>query len=394
MSQGICAPQGFTAGGYCCSIKPSGAPDLAIVAADSPCTVAGVFTKNRFAAPSVRYNRAVVGRGRARAIVTNSGIANAATGAQGFDNTMEVARLAAGRLGIDSREVLCCSTGIIGVQLPMPKIAAGIERIVLSRDGGPDAATAILTTDQGPKFASCQVATARGLVTLGAMCKGAGMIHPNMATMLAFVTTDARVAASDLHALTAAVADSTFNMISIDGDSSTNDSLLTLASGASGIDLAPGDADWAAFADAYQELAWEMAAAIVAGGEGVNRVFEVSVVGASSVGDARLTARAISASMLVKTAIHGADPNFGRCLCAAGYSGAMFDPDRMDMFIGPVQMMRSGAPIAFDAAAASAEMSKPRSIIALDLHSGPHTARAVGCELSSEYVVFNSEYTT
>lgn len=395
MSEGVCAPLGFVAGGHTCGIKPSGQPDLAVLlATDGPAAVAGVFTRNRFAAPSVRYNRAVVGRGQARAIVTNSGIANAATGQPGFDNTMELARLTGERFQIPSDQVLVCSTGIIGVQLPMEQLAAGVSAISIGRDGGPAAAGAIMTTDAGPKFGHQTIALGGGQVTIGAMCKGAGMIHPNMATMLAYMTTDAEIDRDVLQQLTTEVAEETFNAVSIDGDSSTNDSLLVLSSGASGIELAPDHPDWPMFRSAFRDLAWEMAESIVAGGEGVNQVFVVQVNGASSQEQARLIARTITTSMLVKTAVRGADPNFGRILCAAGYSGAEFDPERMDLHLGEVQTMRQGLPIEFDPEQASAVLARPRSTITLDLHSGGFGARAVGCDLSADYVAFNSEYTT
>ena len=395
MNQGVCAPLGFAAGGHTCGIKPSGEPDLALLLATAgPATVAGVFTRNRFAAPSVRYNRAVVGRGTARAVVTNSGIANAATGRPGFENNLELARLTAQRFQLAAEEVLVCSTGIIGVQLPMDKLRAGLAAIAVGRDGGAAAAGAIMTTDAGPKFGQRTVAVGNGRVTIGAMCKGAGMIRPNMATMLAYMTTDAEISRPALQQLTADVAEETFNSVSIDGDTSTNDSLLVLSSGASGIALGPDHADWPAFAAAFRELAWEMAEAIVAGGEGVNQVFAVQVNGASSPEQARQIARAVTTSMLVKTAVRGADPNFGRILCAAGYSGAEFDPDRMDLFLGDVQTMRAGLPIAFDADQASGVLARPRSTMTLELHSGPYGARSVGCDLSAEYVAFNSEYTT
>ncbi len=395
MNQGICAPTGFVAGGHTCGIKPSGASDLALIyATEGPAAVAGVFTRNRFAAPSVRFNRPVVGRGQAQAIVVNSGIANAATGAVGFANTVRMADMTASRLGIAPQDVLVCSTGIIGHQLPMDQLSAGIAEIEFSKEGGPAAAAAIMTTDSAPKYSQAVVELDAGPVTIGAMCKGAGMIHPNMATMLAFLTTDAKVSASALAPLIREVADRSFNMISIDGDSSTNDSLLMLASGASGVAVNPESSDWEKFAAAIQSLAWEQANAIVSGGEGVNRVFEVVVKGATSLSDARQIARTITASSLVKTAVHGADPNFGRALCAAGYSGAQFDPDRVDMFIGNIQMMSGGLPISYDAAAASALLDAGRSTLVLDLHSGPHCVRAVGCDLSAEYVAFNSEYTT
>lgn len=395
IESGVTAPQGFVAGGVACGIKPSGNLDLGIVFSEhGDCAVAATFTRNVFASPGVRYDRAVVGRGIARAIVYNSGNANAATGEQGFRDTAAMAAGAAAKLNIDPDLVLVSSTGVIGVPLDMDLITAGIEAVEVSRDGAAAAATALVTTDPFPKQAALELDLSAGKVRIGGMCKGSGMIHPDMATMLAYFTTDAAVPLEALRELTGAVVDSTFNTISVDGDSSTNDTVVLMANGAGDVTLEPGTADFDQFAAAFRALALHLAVEIVRGGEGATRIFQVTVDGASTEADAHLISRAISSSNLMKAAVHGADPNFGRMLCAAGYSGARFDPNRVDAWIGDFQVLASGLPVAFDESAASEHMAQPRSLIRLDLHLGADTATAWGCDLSREYVTINADYTT
>jgi glutamate N-acetyltransferase/amino-acid N-acetyltransferase len=395
VESGVTAPLGFVAGGLACGIKPSGNLDLGIVFSEhGDCAVAATFTRNVFASPGVRYDRAVVGRGVARAIVYNSGNANAATGEQGFRDTAAMAAGAGAKLGIEPDLVLVSSTGVIGVPLDMDLINKGIDAVELSRDGAGDAAAALLTTDPFPKQAALELDLTTGKVRIGGMCKGSGMIHPDMATMLAYFTTDADLPLDALRELTREVVDVTFNTISVDGDSSTNDTVAFLANGAAGVTLEPGTADFDEFAAAFRALALHLAVEIVRGGEGATRIFEVTVAGASTEADAHLISRAISASSLMKAAVYGADPNFGRMLCAAGYSGARFDPDRVDAWIGEFQVLASGLPVAFDESAASEHMAQPRSLIRLDLHLGTQTATAWGCDLSHEYVTINADYTT
>jgi glutamate N-acetyltransferase/amino-acid N-acetyltransferase len=392
---GVSAPRGFVAGGTACGIKPSGNLDLGMVFSEhGDCAVAGVFTRNVFASPGVRYDRAVVGRGTARAIVYNSGNANAATGAQGFRDTLEMAALTGEKLGIDADLVLVSSTGVIGVPLEMKPLNAGIEAVALSREGAGDAARAMITTDPFPKQAAIELKLGSGTVRIGGMCKGSGMIHPDMATMLAYFTTDAALPLDALRELTSSVVDVTFNTISVDGDSSTNDTVLFMANGAAGVELEPGSDDYEKFAEAFRALALHLAVEIVRGGEGATRVFEVRVEGASTEADAHLIARSISSSSLMKAAVHGADPNFGRMLCAAGYSGAKFDPDRVDAWIGKFQVLAGGLPEDFDEKGASEHMAQPRSLIRLHLHLGGDSATAWGCDLSHEYVTINADYTT
>ena len=395
IASGVTAPIGFVAGGVACGIKPSGNLDLGIVYSEhGDCTVAGTFTRNVFASPGVRYDRAIVGRGVARAIVYNSGNANAATGARGFHDTASMAARTAAKLGIGDDRVLVSSTGVIGIPLDMERITAGIDAVELSRDGAADAARALITTDPFPKQAALELDLAAGTVRIGGMCKGSGMIHPDMATMLAYFTTDAAIPLDALRELTSDVVDVTFNTISVDGDSSTNDTVLFLANGAAGVALEPGSEDYDRFAGAFRAIALHLAVEIVRGGEGATRVFQVTVDGASTEADAHLIARSISSSSLMKAAVHGADPNFGRMLCAAGYSGARFDPDRVDAWIGEFQVLAAGLPVQFDEKAASVHMAQPRSLIRLHLHLGANTATAWGCDLSHEYVTINADYTT
>jgi len=290
--------------------------------------------------------------------------------------------------------VLVSSTGVIGVPLEMKPLNAGIEAAALSREGAGDAARAMITTDPFPKQAAIELKLGSGTVRIGGMCKGSGMIHPDMATMLAYFTTDAALPLDALRELTSSVVDVTFNTISVDGDSSTNDTVLFMANGAAGVELEPGSDDYEKFAEAFRALALHLAVEIVRGGEGATRVFEVRVEGASTEADAHLIARSISSSSLMKAAVHGADPNFGRMLCAAGYSGAKFDPDRVDAWIGKFQVLAGGLPEDFDEKGASEHMAQPRSLIRLHLHLGGDSATAWGCDLSHEYVTINADYTT
>ena len=392
---GIAAPSGFVAGGAVAGIKPSGNSDLAGVFSEAgECSAAGVFTTNVVKAPSIRYNRAVVGRGRAQAIVCNSGIANACTGQGGFEDNMRMASAMASRVAISSDLVLVCSTGVIGHRLPMGKIESGIGGLQLTLDGGPRAAEAIMTTDTFAKYAALELDTPAGPVRIGGMCKGAGMIHPNMATMLAFLSTDAAIDADLLKTILIKAVDDSFNMISIDGDTSTNDSVLFLANGAAGVTIGPDAAVLEEFSGALGGLCVRLAKEIIRGGEGVSKVFAVTVRGAASTTQARTIARSVTTSNLLKAAVHGSDPNWGRILCAAGYSGANFDPDRTDVWIGPYQVFGGGVPRQYPEADASSYLNGPESEIVIDLRVGPSSAVAWGCDLSKEYVEINAEYTT
>jgi glutamate N-acetyltransferase / amino-acid N-acetyltransferase len=391
----VTSPAGFLAGALHAGIKSDpDKPDLVLLVSEQPCAVAATFTNNRFAAAPVQLDRERVTSGRARAVVINSGNANACTGDQGLENARQMARWAAEKVGASTEEVLVASTGVIGVQLPIGRIRDGLARLEVSRDGGLLAARGIMTTDTRPKHLAVELLIDGTMVRLGGMSKGAGMIHPNMATMLCFVTTDV-AGESDYFqaALERAVANS-FNMITVDGDTSTNDTCLLLANGASDVRLDGRGPGAELFQRALDEVAQYLARAIVADAEGAERTMRIEVRGASSEGDARRAARAVASSSLTKAALHGADPNWGRILCAVGYSGADLDPDLVELWIGDVRLVRDGAPVDFDALAASDAMKRDEVHIVVDLHQGSGSAISWGCELTEAYVVENSAYTT
>jgi len=393
--QGVTFARGFVAGAVAAGVKHAGTTrlDVAVIASTAEhCHAAGVFTTNQVVAAPCVVTKKHVARGHLRGIVVNSGNANACTGPQGERDAVAMANAAGELLHVDPHDVAIASTGVIGVPMPMERIAAAIPRISLSEAGWDDASRAIMTTDTRPKVAQRELTLSGGAVRIGGMAKGAGMIHPNMATMLAFVTTDALIDSAALRPMLRSAADDSFNAISVDGDTSTNDTLLVLANGASGVRV--GTIDGPAFLDALTAVCLELARAIVADGEGVTKVFEVQVTGAASESDARLAARTVTTSNLVKTAIHGADPNWGRILAAAGRSGAKVDPARASIRIGGVAVFERGTPRPFDAAAVRTVFERPDIAIALDLGLGDATARAWGTDLSAEYVRINADYTT
>jgi len=393
--QGVTFARGFVAGAVAAGVKHEGTTrlDVAVIASTAEhCHAAGVFTTNQVIAAPCVVTKKHVARGHLRGIVVNSGNANACTGPQGERDAVAMANAAGELLHVDPHDVAIASTGVIGVPMPMERIAAAIPRIPLSEAGWDDASRAIMTTDTRPKVAQRELTLSGGAVRIGGMAKGAGMIHPNMATMLAFVTTDALIDSAALRPMLRSAADDSFNAISVDGDTSTNDTLLVLANGASGVRV--GTIDGPAFLDALTAVCLELARAIVADGEGVTKVFEVQVTGAASESDARLAARTVTTSNLVKTAIHGADPNWGRILAAAGRSGAKVDPARASIRIGGVAVFERGTPRPFDAAAVRTVFERPDIAIALDLGLGDATARAWGTDLSAEYVRINADYTT
>jgi glutamate N-acetyltransferase/amino-acid N-acetyltransferase len=393
--QGVTFARGFVAGAVGAGVKHAGTErlDVALIASTAEhCHAAAVFTTNQVIAAPCLVTRKHVAKGHLRGIVVNSGNANACTGPQGEQDAVAMAAKAAATLRVDPYQVAVASTGVIGVPMPMDRILPAIERIVLSEGGWDHASRAIMTTDTKPKVAQREVALSGGTVRIGGMAKGAGMIHPNMATMLAFVTTDALIDSAALRPMLRSAADDSFNAISVDGDTSTNDTLLLLANGASGVRV--GTADGPAFLDALTAVCLELARAIVADGEGATKVFEVRVSGAASEGDARAAARTVTNSNLVKTAVHGADPNWGRILAAAGRSGAKVDAARASIRIGGIAVYEDGAPLHFDASAVRTLFERPEIAIELDLGLGEATARAWGSDLSAEYVRINADYTT
>jgi len=392
---GVTYAQGFVAGAVAGGIKHEGATrlDVALIASTAEhCHAAGVFTTNQVIAAPCVITRKHLAKGHLRGIVVNSGNANACTGAAGERDAVAMAAMAAAVLHVDPHEIAVASTGVIGVPLPMDRLGPAIGRIALSESGWDDTSRAIMTTDTRPKVAERDVVLSGGTVRIGGIAKGAGMIHPNMATLLTFVTTDAHIDSAALRPMLRAAADDTFNAISVDGDTSTNDTLLVLANGASGVRV--GAVDGSMFLDALTAVCLELARAVVADGEGVTKVFEVRIRGAASESDARVAARTITTSNLVKTAVHGADPNWGRILAAAGRSGAKVDSAKTTVRIGQIEVFAQGAPQAFDADAVRTLFAKPEIAIELDLGLGDSTARAWGTDLSAEYVRINADYTT
>lgn len=397
---GVTAPRGFLAAGVHANVKGKGGlkKDVALVFSQVPAAAAGVFTRNRVKAAPVRLCEERVAGGRLQAIVANSGNANACTGEQGMRDAERMAQVAAEALGIAPELVAVASTGVIGVPLPMDRVEAGIRAAAaaLAPDGNAAAAQAIMTTDTFPKEWALQVELSGGrAVTIGGMAKGSGMIHPNMGTMLAFITTDAPIAPAALRAALERGVDASFNMISVDGDTSTNDTVLVLANGlAGGETIVQGTPDWEAFAAGLEQLLVHLARAVARDGEGATKLIEVRVEGAPTLRDARLAARAVAASNLVKAAVFGRDPNWGRVLAAMGYSGAEFDPDRVDLWLGHVQVMAGGAGLAFPEDEARRVLEQDEVVIRADLHAGPASATAWGCDLSYDYVKINADYRT
>jgi glutamate N-acetyltransferase/amino-acid N-acetyltransferase len=392
--RGVTYAKGFLAGAASGGVKHGKKErlDVALIWSERPCTSAAVFTRNEVIAAPCVVTRRHVGLGGVRAIVVNSGNANACTGEQGERDAVAMAEAAAQRLEVRPEEVAVASTGVIGVPLPVQRIQEAVSEVRLAVEGWDDASRAIMTTDTRPKVAEREVRLPSGTVRIGGIAKGAGMIHPDMATLLAFITTDADVPRDVLTAALRPAVDATFNAISVDGDTSTNDTVLVLANGASGVSVGVGEAD--AFALGVHEVCRELALAVVADGEGVTKVFEVHVSGAATDGDARLAARTVTNSNLVRTAIHGADPNWGRILAAAGRSGARVDASRATVRIADIAVFASGSPRPYDDAAVRALFASPHIAISLELGLGSGSAVAWGADLSAEYVRINAEYTT
>ncbi len=390
---------GFRATATAAGLKKNGALDMALVAADRDCSAAGIFTTNRVKAAPVRYDMQVLRENATavRAVIINAGNANAVTGAQGDADCRRTAELTAYALRCQPDQVLVLSTGVIGRPLPMDTITQGVAILAspAAHVGAGHAAQAIMTTDTRPKIASHTFAHSGGIVTIAGMCKGAGMIHPNMATMLAVVTTDARVEPAVLDTALRYAADRSFNRISVDGDTSTNDTLLLLASGASGVQIG---ADDAAFLAALRAVCTDLARQVARDGEGATRLVELQVRGATDDAMAHTVGNAIARSPLVKTAIHGFDPNWGRILCATGYSGAAIDPETITLTFGTgdeaVLLLDRGAPVAADLAAASALLRHDPVQITIDLGLGSAATTVWFCDFSKEYVEINAHYTT
>lgn len=393
----VSAPAGFRAAGVACGIKKSGGLDLALIVSDTPASSAAVFTTNKAVAAPVIVSKARLeaSGGHARAIVINSGCANACTGPEGLETSEAMADAAARAAGVDLLEVLVASTGVIGVTLDRATVLAGIAAAAgaLSRDGGPSAARAIMTTDPFPKETAVEITTAAGRFRVGGIAKGSGMIEPLMATMIGVVTTDARISPALLRRALVAVTDVTFNAISVDGECSTNDCVFALANGASGVTIGEGELDL--FVEALRRVCEPLAIGIVRGGEGATKLVTIEVTGGASNDEAKRTARAIANSPLVKTAVHGADPNWGRLVAVMGRSGVSFDLERARVQIGDVELFAGGRPFDERAPSASDHLQGKDVSLRVDLGTGgTGVARMWTCDLSADYVKINAEYRT
>ncbi|HHV71996.1 MAG TPA: bifunctional glutamate N-acetyltransferase/amino-acid acetyltransferase ArgJ [Clostridia bacterium] len=393
---GVTAAAGFLAGAAACGIKNGGKKkDLAVIYSEVPAISAGVFTCNKVKAAPLLLTQKHLQAGYLRAVVVNSGNANACTGEQGMLDALKMAELTAGLLKIRTEEVAVSSTGVIGVKMPMERVEKGIMAACagLKREGSGEAAEAIMTTDLVPKSIAYSFKLGNKEVRIGGIAKGSGMIHPNMATMLGFITTDALISREALQQALKEVTDQTFNMITVDGDQSTNDMVLVMANGLAGnprIEI--GNEYYGDFIFVLRQVCEYLAKEIARDGEGATKLLEVEVKGAASLADARQIARTVAKSNLVKTAIFGEDANWGRILAAVGYSGADCDPDLVDIALGPVQVAAGGKAIPFSEEEAKAVLQKDSVKITIDLHLGYYSATAWGCDLSFDYIKINSSY--
>ncbi len=399
---GVTAAKGFEAAGVEAGVKYQNRKDMALIYSLSPCKVAGTFTTNVVKAAPVLWDQKIVENSAfAQAVVVNSGIANACTGIQGMDACRAEAEHAGKLLGIPADSVLIGSTGVIGMHMPVDRLTAGIDKLVAAKgsslEDGLLAAQAIMTTDTVHKQLAVEFTVGGKTATMGAMCKGSGMIHPNMCTMLAYVTTDVAISKELLtKAVKAAVVDS-FNMISVDGDTSTNDTLLVLANGEAGNEeIVTENEDYQAFSQALQFVTTELAKKMAGDGEGATALFEAKVIHAKSKTDARTLAKSVICSSLSKAAIFGHDCNFGRILCALGYSGAIFDPDKVELFFEGngmrIQVFGNGAPCDYSEEEATKLLSAKEVTVVADMHEGTEEATAWGCDLSYDYVKINADY--
>ena len=399
---GVTAAKGFEAAGVEAAIKYKNRKDMALVYSEAPCKAAGTFTTNVVKAAPVLWDKDIVDNSPAvHAVVVNAGIANACTGKQGYAYCKETAEVASKALNVPENSVLVASTGVIGMQLPMDRIAAGVEKLAGAKQAGLEAglmaAEAIMTTDTVSKEVAVSFDIDGVTVTMGGMCKGSGMIHPNMCTMLGFVTTDAAISKELLtKALKEDVVD-TFNMISVDGDTSTNDTLLVLANGCAGnAEITAEDENYAKFKEALHYVNMTLAKKMAGDGEGATALFETKVINAKTKEDARILAKSVICSSLTKAAIFGHDANWGRILCALGYSGAQFDPEQLELFFEGggkrIQIYKDGVATDYSEEEATVILSQPEVTVVVDMKNGTEEATAWGCDLSYDYVKINADY--
>ena len=399
---GVTAAKGFLAAGVEAGIKYQNRKDMAMVYSKTPCRAAGVFTTNVVKAAPVLWDKEVVeSEWEAQAIVVNSGIANACTGKLGYEYCRETAGAAADALEISPQSVLICSTGVIGMQLPMEKMTEGVRMLAKAikpgEEAGTDAAKAIMTTDTRNKQVAVKVTIGGKEVTIGGMCKGSGMIHPNMCTMLAFVTTDVNISKKLLQEALSADVQDTFNMVSVDGDTSTNDTLLVLANGqAENPEITEKGADYDTFVEALHYVNEMLAKKIAGDGEGATALFEVKVIHADNKEDAKTLAKSVIASSLTKAALFGHDANWGRILCALGYSGAKFDPEAIELYLessaGKILIFKDGMAADYSEEEATRILSCSEVTALVDMKMGEAEATAWGCDLTYDYVKINADY--
>ena len=394
----VTAPLGFLAQGVEAVIKKEDKKDVAVIFSEQPCAAAGVFTTNKVRAACVDINRSHLENGQAQAIVVNSGNANACTGEQGWEDALTMARLTSKILQTNPEDILVASTGVIGAAMPMERIKKGIGAAAanLSKDGAHNAALAIMTTDLINKEIAVEIEISGRPVRIGAIAKGSGMIHPNMATMLCFITTDAAISSECLSKMLLDSTNRSFNMISVDRDTSTNDMALVLANGMAGNPRIkePQSEAYKIMGAALDFVTISLAKMIARDGEGATRMIEVEVLNADSDGTARTIARSVTSSNLTKAAVFGKDANWGRILAAAGYSGAEFDPARVDIYLGAQKMAENGMGLDFNEDLARQELEKDPVVIKVDLKAGDGQATAWGCDLTYDYVRINAAYRT
>ncbi len=399
---GVTAAKGYEAASTAAGIKYQGRTDMALIYSQVPCVSAGTFTTNVVKAAPVKWDRQIVDSGAGvQAVVVNSGIANACTGEEGMGYCKETAEAAAKVLNIDAAGVLVGSTGVIGMQLPMQKLVDGIQVLAGKKaeglQSGHDAALAIMTTDTVEKEMAVEIEIGGKTVTIGGMSKGSGMIHPNMCTMLAFITTDAAITKEALQKALSEDVEDTYNMISVDGDTSTNDTAILLANGLAGNqEITYASPEYETFKEALHMVNETLAKKMAGDGEGATALFEVKVVGAESIKQAKTLAKSVVCSNLTKAAIAGHDANWGRILCAMGYSGVQFDPEKVDLFFeskaGKLQIIENGVATDYSEEAATKILSEPEITATADIKMGDYSATAWGCDLTHEYININADY--
>lgn len=399
---GVTAAKGFQAASAAAGIKYQGRTDMAMVYSEKPCVAAGTFTTNIVKAAPVKWDQDIVyNHPSAQVIICNSGIANACTGEEGFGYCRATAKAAAETLNVDENSVLVASTGVIGMQLPIEKLSAGVKAMAPKLQGtleaGNDAAKAIMTTDTKEKEVAVEIEVGGKTVTIGGMCKGSGMIHPNMCTMLGFVTTDACISKKLLQEALSEDVKDTYNMVSVDGDTSTNDTVLLLANGmAENPEINEKNEDYKKFCEALNYINTTLAKKIAGDGEGATALFEVRIIGAESKEQAVTLSKSIVTSSLTKAAIYGHDANWGRILCAMGYSGAQFDPEKVDLYFeskaGKIQIIENGVAVDYSEEEATKILSEDAVTAIADVKMGDCTATAWGCDLTYDYIKINADY--